>query len=819
MIELRNVNKVYNKGGKNQITAINHTSLTLGEKGMVAILGASGCGKTTLLNVIGGLDKPNRGQIFVNGQRMNSVFSGKTDNIRNANIGYIFQNYHLMDQMTVFENVALVLRMVGIRNKEEVRQSVHYVLERVGLYQYRNRPVDTLSGGERQRVGIARALLKNPGIIIADEPTGNLDSRNSLEVMNIIKAISRDKLVILVTHEKKLAHFFADRIIDVVDGKVVDDRDNSHNDALDYHVDNKIYLQDLPIREDLTAERLKLSYISDGSVPVEVRLVIKGGNLFIQCDGHKVDVVDSGSAVELVDDHYRALTQEEAEKYSFDYEKISHKKKLRYRAINNPFNSLWNGFKTVFGFSAIKKVLLLGFVAAAGFMMFAFSSYIGIRTVTDDEFITVNKNYVSVNTQRNDVASLQELASVEGVAYVLPGDSNIGLTMDFSKKYYQTNQQITIYGSLASSELLQAEDIVEGRLPENDREIVVDRMILQRLLKEGSVVMLGLPGESDFVGQEVYLMKRTAAKYTIVGVSDLVSPSIYTAPSAFEEILVYGASDNGMGKDPESGALVDDVDNNAEIADVADAKGELTIKSGRLPEEDYEVILHENMRDWEHRIGATIKSKVNGVNLTIVGYYKSTDDTESRQFTNAKTFYYQWLSTTSGAVLCCGDRQAVTEHLQEQRMNVRNNYDDDRAAYMESVKDTVRTTVIVAAVIAAIALIEMYLILRSSFLSRIKEVGTLRAIGVKKGDIYRQFLGEVLAITLLTATPGFVIVGYVMKSLCQYSFFANQYAFNTQVVLGSVLTVLVFQIVAGLLPVFLTLRKTPAAILARTDVD
>lgn len=826
MIELRNVYKVYNAGKNNQIKAIDHTSLTFEEKGMVAILGASGCGKTTLLNVVGGLDKPNFGQIYVNGQRMNSAFSGHTDEIRNANIGYIFQNYHLMDNMTVFENVALVLRMVGIRDKEEVKRSVYYVLEKVGLYQYRNRPVDTLSGGERQRVGIARALVKNPGIIIADEPTGNLDSRNSLEVMNIIKAISRDKLVILVTHEKKLADFFADRIIEVVDGKVVADRDNFHDNALDYHVANKIYLQDLPVREALAAEQLKISYISDGSVPVEVRLVVKDGNLFIQCDGHKIDVVDSSSAVELVDDHYRALTQEEAEQYQFDYEQISHAKKLRYHAINNPFSALWNGFKTVFGFSVIKKILLLGFVVAAGFMMYAFSSYIGINTVTDDEFISMNKNYITVSNQRNNVSEIENYAALEGVRYVLPGSSRVGFMMDFSKTYYQTSQQVTLVGSLASTDLLTAENISEGRLPENENEIAVDRLLLTQMIKEGTVVMLGLPTEEDFLGREVYLAGRTSAKYTIVGITDMVSPSIYAAPAKFQEILVYG-SDSGKSEYEEVAvnetgnqiANGENADNNADIADVADAKGKLTVTSGRLPEGDYEVLLHESMRDWEHRIGTTIKGKVNGVNLTIVGYYKSDNDMENRQFTNSTTYYYKWISTTSGVTLCCEDRQTTTAYLQEQNLNVRNHYDDDRTEYMNSVKDTVRTTVIVAAVIAAIALIEIYLILRSSFLSRIKEVGTLRAIGVKKGDIYLQFLGEILAITVLTATPGFLIVGYVMKSLCKYSYFANQYAFNPQVVLGSVLTVLVFQILAGLLPVFLTLRKTPAAILARTDVD
>ena len=128
--------------------------------------------------------------------------------------------------MSVYDNVALSLKMIGIKNKKEIQKRVNYVLEAVKMYRYRNRPAKMLSGGEKQRVAIARALVKNPSIVIADEPTGNLDSKNSLQVMNIIKAISKEKLVILVTHEVDLANFYASRIIELQDGKIVKDYEN-----------------------------------------------------------------------------------------------------------------------------------------------------------------------------------------------------------------------------------------------------------------------------------------------------------------------------------------------------------------------------------------------------------------------------------------------------------------------------------------------------------------------------------------------------------------------------------------------------------------
>ena len=236
MVKLERVNKFFNKRKKNEIHVINNTSIDMQSQGMIALLGPSGCGKTTLLNVIGGLDKVNSGQVFINGQRITGRRTAKIDQIRNLNVGYIFQNYNLVDNMTVFDNVAIALQMVGVKDKKEIEDKVNYVLEKVGMYRYRNRYADMLSGGERQRVGIARAIVKNPAIVIADEPTGNLDSKNTLEVMNIIKAISADKLVILVTHEEKLADFYASRIIRILDGKVVSDELNDHANNLDYRI-------------------------------------------------------------------------------------------------------------------------------------------------------------------------------------------------------------------------------------------------------------------------------------------------------------------------------------------------------------------------------------------------------------------------------------------------------------------------------------------------------------------------------------------------------------------------------------------------------
>ena len=280
MIELKNVNKYFYRRKKNEIHVINNTSLKLDDTGLVALLGPSGCGKTTLLNAIGGLDNINSGSIYINGERISKRSSHSVDRIRNLNIGYIFQDYYLVDDMSVFDNVALSLKLCGIKNKEEIKKRVNFVLEKVGMYRYRNRAASMLSGGERQRVGIARAIVKDPNIIIADEPTGNLDSKNTIEIMNIIKAISKDRLVILVTHESELAMFYASRILKIEDGTIVSDETNSHDIDLDYKMDNKVYLLDMKNHKNIDNENVNIDYYSDSDNKLDITIVVQNGNIY-----------------------------------------------------------------------------------------------------------------------------------------------------------------------------------------------------------------------------------------------------------------------------------------------------------------------------------------------------------------------------------------------------------------------------------------------------------------------------------------------------------------------------------------------------------
>ena len=228
MIKITNLNKYFYRHKDNEIHVINDSTIEFPETGLVTLLGESGSGKTTLLNVIGGLDDFEKGEIEIDGNVIKKYKSRKIDKIRNEKIGYIFQNFLLLKQKTVYENLQLVLNMYDLDNKS-IDERITYVLKAVGMLKYKKKKVSELSGGQQQRVAIARALIKAPSLILADEPTGNLDEKNTIEIMNILKKISKTTLVILVSHEKRVAYSYSDLIIELKDGKIVGSKELENN--------------------------------------------------------------------------------------------------------------------------------------------------------------------------------------------------------------------------------------------------------------------------------------------------------------------------------------------------------------------------------------------------------------------------------------------------------------------------------------------------------------------------------------------------------------------------------------------------------------
>ena len=221
MLKLKNIKKTYTSG-EEQVKALKGIDIEFRDSEFVSILGPSGCGKTTLLNIIGGLDRYTSGDLIINGKSTKSFKNRDWDAYRNYSIGFVFQSYNLIGHQTVLSNVELALTISGVSKKERRKRAID-ALKSVGLKDQIHKRPNQLSGGQMQRVAIARALVNNPDIILADEPTGALDTKTSVQVMEILKEISKNKLIIMVTHNPDLAESYSSRIIKILDGKITDD--------------------------------------------------------------------------------------------------------------------------------------------------------------------------------------------------------------------------------------------------------------------------------------------------------------------------------------------------------------------------------------------------------------------------------------------------------------------------------------------------------------------------------------------------------------------------------------------------------------------
>ncbi len=790
MIKLVKVNKYFNRFKKNENHVINNTSFELGNSGLVSLLGESGSGKTTLLNAIGGLDNISSGSIYIDGKKL-SRFSYFKDKIRTLKIGYIFQNYNLIDNMSVFDNIALSLRMIGIKDKEEIKKRVNYVLEKIDMYRYRKRPASALSGGQRQRVGIARAIVKNPDVIIADEPTGNLDSKNTIEVMNIIKTISQEKLVILVTHEKPLAMFYSDKIIELVDGKVEAIYDNNHNDELDYRIDNKIYLKDIKKCEKVSGDMFNGKIYNESLDNINFTIVVKNGNIYIESD-KKVEVVDSNSNIEIVNEHYKKITKDDYIKNKFDLSILSNDKKLKYSSIYNPISMIAKGISIVLDYKFIKKMLLGGFVISAMFILFSISNIAGVMHIDDSDFLKVNKKYYSLNIPKGNIEKINNVKNLLGDGSIIPSISG-NYQIETNTIYQFQDRGVDVSAPVAFTDVIDKSDLIYGVMP-GDNEVLVDRRVIENNIdKFNSPKSIGILSYKDLVGK--YLV-RGKLRLRVSGIVDCGVKSFYINKKDFSYLINSEEYENFAS-------------NYRNIKD-----NNFTLKEGRLPG-DYEALVHISEKE-NYKLNSYLKNKINNNKLKVVGYYISPYTNDSiyiNDNTVTNLLYSNW-----SKFYVYGKEDSIN-NLINNGYEVQSTYEQDRLKFISNRQKSVNNNLLIAGVFLLISFVEIFLMIRSSFMSRIKEVGILRAIGIKKIDIYKMFMGEILVITTVASVPGLIIMNSFLKQISSVSLIGKQFIINKEIFIISVIVVYVLNLVVGLLPLFNVMRNTPHKILSRNDVD
>ena len=332
MLELKHITKVYETAGIKRM-ALENVSVNFRANEFVAVLGHSGSGKTTLLNIIGGLDQYTTGDLLINGKSTKDFKDKDWDSYRNNTIGFVFQSYNLISHQTALANVELALTLSGV-SKAERRKRALDALKRVGLEDEINKKPNQMSGGQMQRVAIARALVNNPDILLADEPTGALDSETSLQIMDLLKEIAQERLVIMVTHNPDLAEKYSNRIIKVLDGHIIND--------------SNPYTDDEIRKATVDFKKTKMSFTTALSLSFNNLLTKKGRTLLTAFAG-SIGIIGIALILSLSNgvQKYIAKTQEDTlVAYPLSIEKSSNKNFIGLLAANSNENKKSDKKKT-----------------------------------------------------------------------------------------------------------------------------------------------------------------------------------------------------------------------------------------------------------------------------------------------------------------------------------------------------------------------------------------------------------------------------------------------------------------------------------------
>lgn len=867
MIKIKDLNKYYNKGKDNEIHVINHITLELPSTGLVSFLGASGSGKTTLLNVIGGLDKA-KGSICYDDLFLENYQMHKIDQFRNKEIGYVFQNYNLLLEETVYNNLAIALEMIGIYDLTEQEKRIEYTLKAVGMYKYRKKRAYALSGGQQQRVSIARALIKQTKIIIADEPTGNLDSENTIEVMNILKKISKSSLVLVVTHNEEVANFYSDQVIRIKDGSIVDSFSNDGKQSLNTEQSNIIYLKDLSLNEE-KSDLINLKYYSTKDAkPIELLLVEKNGTFYISSSERLKLIEDTN--LKLVDAHYQALKQEEVDQFDFDtswYKDTSKGQnigKRLFRSILESFNKIrFSKKRTKFLYFAFFTIGILLAVCVIGF-----SNYYLI----DDSSFNVDKSFQVIDNQNYIAADSYNKQLLSNLEYVENVTVSTYYPIQFSKQInfsetisYNTNTTVISYKGSENLKLLA------GTAPKKN-EILISKKIADDWMKE---LKEFFPSYDSFIGINNKIVRQNE---TICGVIDNPYSLVYMDDASFLEYVNDASSEKLNYRSYEieheydtyeilSGRdlTIEDSSSNVVLASDPSLLGKKVYYYGRNCEvvgifqfkkyqideltlmaysttristpqfkenysyayKDYEIVEGKDAKAQDECIVSVYSNYDVGEEITIDSRtYKIVGKYYSDSITLGECLLFSREACLLGAAganrlwFQVKDEKALNEALEEgfYSINIYSLYRNEAQIFQQ---ENFMVFGIFALVLLIIIAIFIYFIMRSRMISDIYPIGVYRSIGAPRIKIVLKFVCDILVTITLTSLLGYLITMFIFQTIAanindtlSMNALKSSYLFSS---LG-VLILYVFNLIFGLLPIFLLMRKTPAEIIAKYDI-
>lgn len=867
MLKLKNIKKTYVSGDE-KVEALKGISIEFRESEFVSILGQSGCGKTTLLNIIGGLDRYTSGDLIINGKSTKDFKDRDWDAYRNYSVGFVFQSYNLIGHQTVLSNVELALTISGVSRKERKQRAIK-ALEEVGLKEQIHKKPNQLSGGQMQRVAIARALVNNPDIILADEPTGALDTKTSVQVMEILKKISKDKLIIMVTHNPELAEKYSSRIIKILDGKITDDSDPIEHQKEEKQPDTKKRRTSMKF---LTALRLSLNNLmtkkgrtiltsfagSIGIIGIALILAISTG---VQNYINKVEedtlssypitieesTVDMSSLMQSMSGENTDNTEnkEEGKAYSADI-------------MNDMITTLSNK-KQSNNLKELKKYLDNGdneITKNSNSIKYGYDININLyRANTDDGIVRVNPSTVMNAFGMGDMIEAQNNSAMSSV---------FGSSM-------MTNTDVC-FEMLDNQQLLESQyDLVKGSWPKQYNEVVlvlkedgrIDDYTLYSLgLKDQSELkdkwkavengekldenqesisysyddLLNLQFKlllnSDYYQKQngLWVNKEDDNNYLKEKINNAETVKVVGIIKQNEQSAVSTSVTSGIGYTKQLKEYVVEKSNDAQIVKEQKENKDVNVFSGLKFPTDEDTSTMENLTA-EQRMAM---SKLSSEEIAqMMETYSANKDSSYEK--NLQKLGAVDIDTPTSISIYPKDFEskdkisnAIEEYNQKQRDNGKEentiSYTDIVGTMMKSVSQIINTISYVLIAFVAISLIVssimIGIITYISVLERTKEIGILRAIGASKKDISRVFNAETLIIGLISGLIGIGITVLLTLPINSMIYavtgvkVVTAVPFKAGVVL--VLISMFLTIIAGLIPAKIASKKDPVIAL-RTE--
>ena len=849
MLELKKITKIYETNSFKQ-QALDEVSINFRKNEFVSILGPSGSGKTTLLNIIGGLDDYTNGDLIINGISTKKYTNRNWDTYRNHRIGFVFQNYNLIPHQTILSNVELALTLSGV-SKNESRKRAKEALNKVGLSDHINKKPNQLSGGQMQRVAIARALVNNPDILLADEPTGALDSKTSEQIMDLLKEVAKDRLVIMVTHNAELANQYSTRIIELKDGKVTSDSDPYTK------VDKE--------KEDDKKKKTSMSFLTALSLSLN-NLMTKKGRTILTAFAGSIGIIGIALILSLSSgvQNYINRVQEEAltsyplmiESNSIDI--TSFLEEQRNNFINAEENQDDN---KVYSNDIIIDTLSVMSNQINNNNLEAFKNYL------ENEGSHINDYTTAISYQYNLNLQLYKPDTENGIVQVNPNTilESIG---------YFDETAASIMMSDVFSELLENDEmnkqmyqVVSGRMPENYNEVVI-MVDENNQISDYALYALGLKDQAELSeffeklanGEEIVTEQVSFEYDELLNLTFklLLNTDYYEKVNGIwvdksndeeymkqkieeaEEIKVVGIikpNENAVVTNSSVGGVLytNDLEeyvinkiNEAEIVKEQKENPDVNVITGlEFSDEEFNINnlspeqqqylaslppeqLAEIIEMYRDQANATYEStllKLGSVNL----------DKPSAIYIYAKDFKAK--DEVKNII-------AEYNQIQENSGNEDNviNYSDLVGMLMSSVTDIVDIVSYVLIGFVSISLvvssIMIGIITYISVLERTKEIGILRAIGASKKDISRVFNAETLIVGLIAGLfgIGITLLINIPINLIIYNLAGINNLSALPLVGGIILVAIsvILTVVAGLIPAKMASHKDPVEAL-RTE--